>query len=253
MTLTENVTYLPIEKIGRAIRDGYERTLRGASEWVEGSLIVATNLYMAREQFGSDQYFGRWLRESKYNFYRNNDRAALIAMGSNVQVMREVLNKRTSNSYRLIYQAEKSRFTNPGKPNQATDHAQKKPKYTRKTQRRDHKRTSTALKLAIRREKLGSIYAKIEHTSLGETREMEALLKLRQASPQQATALVERATAGEPVSAIAVVAAIKRTPSITSEQLIEAWKHCKILRLWLQAKPEAQDALITYQQNNRSK
>jgi DNA methylase len=71
-------------------------------------------------------------------------------------------------------------------------------------------------------------------------------------SPSAADTLIERATAGEPVSAIAAIAAIKRAPAITAGQLIEAWKHSKMLHLWLQAGPEAQDALITYQQQQNN-
>ena len=104
--------------------------------------------------------------------------ASSPGLGYDVQIMREVLNKRTTNSYRLIYQAEKSRFPNPGKPDQVIGSARKKQgnqqgNRPRKTERRDTKRISQELKLAIRKEKLGDTYAQIERTSLGEAKEMD--------------------------------------------------------------------------------
>src|SRR6516164_10188192 len=74
-TTADNVHHLPtpVEKIGYALRDGHERMQRGEQEWIEGALMVADALYAGREEFKSDNDFGRWLKLAGYNFYKKND------------------------------------------------------------------------------------------------------------------------------------------------------------------------------------
>ena len=256
-TTADNVHHLPtpVEKIGYALRDGHERMQRGEQEWIEGALMVADALYAGREEFKSDNDFGRWLKLAGYNFYKKNDRAALIAMGGDLQTLRKVLNARKSNSFQLIYQEHKDRFPNVRKPDN-TDTMDKpdNPKRQRMRRRPIKKITkeSKQLTMIIRREKLGNDYTKIKGSSLDGEKELAALWDLRASAPQQAAALIEQAAAGKPVSAIAAVTVLKKKhPEVTGAQLIEYWKHSKLLRFWFLGTVEAQDELIRFMQEHR--
>jgi hypothetical protein len=113
-------------------------------------------MYGAREQFASDREFGQWLKDYGYDFYNKNDRAALVAMGSDIPTMRAVLTKTTFRSYQLIWRENKARFPIDRKTDQASGRTGKKRvSKPRKTQRRTPKRTSKARKYAIRKEILG--------------------------------------------------------------------------------------------------
>jgi hypothetical protein len=249
-TTADNGHHLPtpVEKIGYAIRDGHERMQRGEQEWIEGALVVASSLYAARQRFASDNEFGRWLKKSGHNYFTKDDRAALIAMGADAQILRKAPVARKINSFRLIYQEHKEWFRTIAKPT----HSKEPTRGRERIQRRPRRRATKQITYAIRREKLGDDYAKIKGSSLDRTPEMAALLDLRAAAPQQAAALIERAAAGKPVSAIAAITVIKKNaPETTGEQLIEAWKHSKMLRLWFLGTLEAQDQLIKFMQEHR--
>ena len=241
-----NVHYLPteIERIGYLIRDGYERAKRGGQEQIEGTLIVAGSLYAARQHFSSDPEFGGWLKRSGYNYYGKTDRAALIAMGADLEVLRKLLIEQTSTSFRVIYQEHKTLFPQVGKQ----EKKQRKSKYVRTTNQRNPKRASKEMTFTIRKEKLGDTYAKIENTTLHGLVEMGALIELQAADRLLADNLVKRAAAGEAVSAVAAVAAKKKPGAITLERLIKEWNHCKMLRLWLCAAPETRAQFIQHMQ-----
>jgi hypothetical protein len=110
---------------------------------------------------------------------------------------------------------------------------------------------STKEVMAIRREKLGEDFAKIEGTPLASQTEMAALIDLRDADPEKATALIQAAQENKVASAVAAVAAIRKAPGISAEEGINAWKHSKMVRVWLQMPPDAQDALIEFMLANR--
>jgi hypothetical protein len=75
------------------------------------------------------------------------------------------------------------------------------------------------INLAIRKEKLGAaVVARIANTSLGKSTEMKALVEVQGASPQQAQVLIQRAEAGESVSAVAALAALKQEPAPSNSQ-----------------------------------
>lgn len=236
-----------LPQIACSIRDGHERAKRGGHDWIEGSIEAAANLYAARVRFDSNSEFGKWLRSTGYASYCNgNDRAALIAMGSDPPVMRAAINATTSRSYRVIYQEFRDRFPKPGKTT------------VRRRERREPtpgKRTkqSKSMSLIIRSQTLGlELYDKIKDTCLGERAELEALIELSRISKDEVETLIKSAEAGKAVSAIAVVAAKRNHPSITAEALIEAFKHGKLLRLWMRADVDTQNALIEYMQANRT-
>ena len=59
---------------------------------------------------------------------------------------------------------------------------------------------------------------RIENTSLAKAPEMKALIKVQRVSSEQAEALIQRAEAGEPVSAVAALAALKQEPAPARSQ-----------------------------------
>jgi hypothetical protein len=260
MSLAESVVIsLPLEKIGRAIRDGYELTKRGNSEWVQGSLDVAAAMYMARQHFTADRTFGAWLKSSGYNYYKPNERAALVAMGSDIPTMRDVLNKRVGNSYRYIYERAKSRFPYVVKPEEAVTKSAKRRRRSKRKPPRKHTKTSKEMKMAFRIAKIGEgVYERIKGSSLDQPRELDALFKLGDAptdvrnghqggfDPARVEALVMQAEQGEAVSAAAKLAECSKTPPVTPEELLEGWKHCRLLPLWLRANRKVRQTFVDY-------
>jgi hypothetical protein len=91
---------------------------------------------------------------------------------------------------------------------------------------RDKPPTDMTLPYAqVRREtKPEGRYDQLKRTSLGSKREMDALITLKDRWPQKGENLIQRALAGETVSAIAAIDDKARQPSPTIADLHEAWK-----------------------------
>lgn len=113
----------------RQIADRYwkawERVEAGTAEWVEGSLQMAAALAEARGHFTADRDFGQWLKQSTSPpgwalRHNGHDRAALIYLGRNLELAREILEATDSRSYRLIWAdldpEEQARFDSGVKP-----------------------------------------------------------------------------------------------------------------------------------------
>ena len=78
---------------------------------MNGSVALATLYAAKREKLPSDFVFGQWLLiNSLGKRYNNDDRAALINMGRNPQVMRKVLGETYRRSYQHIWREYQDRF-----------------------------------------------------------------------------------------------------------------------------------------------
>ena len=86
---------------------------------------------------------------------------------------------------------------------------------------------------------------RIKRTSLDSGAEMDALITLTRHVPEQANTLIERAAAGEAVSAIAIVQTLKRAPAPTVADFINVWRN-KITRLWDRADMKTREEFATF-------
>lgn len=118
MIADDKVTPLPtlLERIGQRIDQAWQRTRKGADEWIEGSLELAQALAEGRGRFSADKAFGDWLVLERHDHVNKNDRAALIGMATDLALAREVLTKTESRSYDLIWRGVQDRFPSVRKP-----------------------------------------------------------------------------------------------------------------------------------------
>ena len=95
----------PLERRAVRIEAAIARRNSGRSEWIEGTLELATELTGARKEFAADQAFGEWL-ESRFPNARipKNERYILIKWGTDLDHTREVLSSTESYSIQLIHQ-----------------------------------------------------------------------------------------------------------------------------------------------------
>jgi hypothetical protein len=226
-----------LDFIRRRITEGFERANKGGAEWIEGSLIMAIALREARDAHPANISFSDWLKQSKLDFLYYHDRAALINMAANPELMRTVLAEGDSRSYQRIWGANRKRFVS-----------------TNKTAEPKKRRTQTGRGMIHRTMKLGeSTIAKIKGTSLDSAAEMDELIMLNRGAPvgeltDIVKQLVEDAAAGKDVSAIAYTANLM--PRRTSGRgLIEAWRK-RMTSAWQMAKQEERVALIAYLVNS---
>jgi hypothetical protein len=101
------------------IHDSLHREAEGNNLWIEGALELITILHDARQRYDFDQAFSAWLTEHGYGEDRltRHDRQALINMGIDLDVTREVLHQTERRSWRLIWEEEvKPRLPSGGQP-----------------------------------------------------------------------------------------------------------------------------------------
>lgn len=94
MALTSNITILNDERLSRLaqrIRSAYDRTQHGRSEWIEGTLELASALADGRGAFPADRQFSIWLAENDLDLLSANDRAALIKLAEEPSRLRDIL------------------------------------------------------------------------------------------------------------------------------------------------------------------
>jgi hypothetical protein len=89
------------------VEDATYQEAEGTNRWIEGTLGLVTNLVDARERLG-DQAFGLWLTENGYGEDRlpRHHRQALLNMGLDLKVTREVLSQTERRSWRYIWEKE---------------------------------------------------------------------------------------------------------------------------------------------------
>jgi len=103
-----NITTLESGKLDRLalrIKDDIAKIDRTREDWVNTTLDLAAALAEAREHFKSNQAFGLWLEENQF-LLSENDRAALIAFGQDVERARIILGQTESRSVQVIYRRE---------------------------------------------------------------------------------------------------------------------------------------------------
>ena len=68
---------------------GHERTKQGRAGWLAGTFELAAALSEARKKLPANSAFSEWLVRSKLTMISNDDRAALITIGQNVEAARK--------------------------------------------------------------------------------------------------------------------------------------------------------------------
>jgi len=221
-----------LEFIAQRIQKSQERLAKGGQEWVDATLELAAALNEGRGAIPSNITFGGWLKERGLDFYNKDDRAALIGLASNLELAREILSKTESRCYQKIWNAHKRRFL--------TD---KKTAKMPRNSKASHERA-----MNHRRMKLGdAVVEKIKGTSLDRADEMDELVVLNRGAPEGEQTeivkqLVERAAAGEAVSAIAEGTKVGATRR-KKPDLKQAWRK-RMVAAWEQASRDEQASLI---------
>lgn len=229
-----------LDYIKRQIVAGYERANKGGIEWIEGSLIMAAALREARDAHPANINFADWLKQNNLNFFPYHDRAALINLAANLELMRTVLTETDSRSYQRIWGTNRKRFASPSKT----------------TEPRKKRRTQWGRGMIHRTMKLGeATIAKIKGTPLDTAAEMDELIMLNRGAPvgeltDIVKQLVEDAAAGKDVSAIAYTTNLMPNHHRTSGRaLIEAWRK-RMVSAWQTADQKERAALIAYLVNS---
>lgn len=230
-----------LDFIRRRITEGFERANKGGAEWIEGSLIMAIALREARDAHPANISFSDWLKQNQLDFLYYHDRAALINMAANPELMRTVLAEGDSRSYQRIWGANRNRFVSTNK--------------TRESKARKP-RAQSGRGMIHRTMKLGELtIAKIKGTSLDSAAEMDEMIMLNRGAPvgeltDIVKQLVEDAATGKDVSAIAYTTNLMPNHHRTSgRKLIEAWRK-RMTSAWQIADQKERAALIAYLVNS---
>lgn len=81
------------------------------ASWTDDSILLAVAYASKRDRFPGDREFGAWRALNNIGHrYNADDQAALIGMGRQPDIMREVLLEAASRSYQLIWRKYKDRF-----------------------------------------------------------------------------------------------------------------------------------------------
>ena len=230
-----------LDFIRRSLIEGYDRTVKGGAEWVEGSLQVAAALREGRDAVPTNIAFSAWLKQNKLDFYLRHDRAALINLAFDLDLMRTILMETDSRSYQRIWGANKSRY-----PSHRKTHESKRKR------RRDR---NPGRAMIHRTMKLGeATMAKIKGSSLDSAPEMDELVILnRGAAEGELTDIVRRlvdaAAAGKDVSAIAETAKMNTVRRTSQRSLVDAWRK-RMVSTWQLADDNERKALLSYLVNS---
>lgn len=112
MAELKSVTDIRAERVRRA----YGRWLKADAEWIEATLDLAQELYAARQEHTSDNAFGTWLEQNGLKDIHYHDRAALIDLGANRDIAKQVLTETRYRKLRSIRDEMKARFYPEVKP-----------------------------------------------------------------------------------------------------------------------------------------
>lgn len=97
----------PTETAPARLPEGHARAERGDRDWQAGILEVAAAMAEGRHRCGDDdRKFGHWLVENDADFYGDQDRAALVGMGQNLEITRVVLSETTHRPLHLIWRED---------------------------------------------------------------------------------------------------------------------------------------------------
>jgi len=110
--MTTNVVQLiqpSLDQLGERCDAAIDMTVRSRADWVNASLEIASCFAEARSRFNKT-LFTEWLDKGKRRDISREDRLALIGLGGDPNLAREVLEKTTRNSYQYIWKEEKHRF-----------------------------------------------------------------------------------------------------------------------------------------------
>jgi hypothetical protein len=103
----ENVVHLPTkgEQIAKKIRADIEGMKKSEADWAAYVIDLCEQVAEARALYPSNQEFGAWWDAQGFGLNKN-DRAALIAMGENIEAARACLAVTERRSLQYIYEKE---------------------------------------------------------------------------------------------------------------------------------------------------
>lgn len=235
-----------IDSIKRRIVAAYDLTVTAAAKgdrttWIEGSIQYATAMLEAKDAISPDVAFKDWLTQNGVEFWTRIDRNALLALASDMTLLRAALTGTRLRSYRRIWIENRERYRKPAQPIRPAPPVKSDNAFFGK-----QKRVSRDRKTNFRTMKLGEeAMNKIKGTSLDSAPEMDELVVLNRGAPEgEHTEIVRQliadAAAGKDVSALA--STNRRSGPQT---LIGAWRK-RMVSAWSTATPQEQKDLLAY-------
>jgi hypothetical protein len=227
---TDNVVritrYDPMAEAGQRISAAWKRTRSTDREhWVDGSILLAVEISHAYTQFGNVQALGHWLTSHRYLNISRNEVGALANLGRRDD-LRQIMEKTAHRRYERLWQEVRPASAARKKPIAKTE-------------------SKVSFKEAARSIKLGENYERLMHTSLGTPAELDAMVKLVDAFPEDFHKIMTRALAGETVSAQAVLEDRGRHPPPTIDVLRTAFKaNHQFISKWLRATHQTRTAFL---------
>jgi hypothetical protein len=79
---------------------------RDRKAWIESEIELGKAMADARAGFKSNGAFSKWLKENNLDVFDRNERTALIGIGNNAGIAREVMEKSTRKSVRTIWEQD---------------------------------------------------------------------------------------------------------------------------------------------------
>jgi hypothetical protein len=109
-----NLTPQGLDALADQIKDDLERREQGKDQWVEATISLCQHLAEARGKFRDNISFGQWFDDSGIQI-NEHDRAAAIAMGKQIEIARQVLEKTERRSLKHIHGKEFNRLVHVDK------------------------------------------------------------------------------------------------------------------------------------------
>jgi hypothetical protein len=128
----EKVVSMAVEKLDRLttkFKAYLEQDTKNRQEWIEIQIAKCMTLAEMRDQFPGNVEFSRWWNNDSglNDVVNSNMRAAMIAMGSKPDDLREVLGKTARNALEQIYRENRTRFGGVPKTTSTKKDKPKKP------------------------------------------------------------------------------------------------------------------------------
>jgi hypothetical protein len=246
----------PLARIKQRIVAAHERIVRGGTDWIEGTLEIATALREARAEVGEDdRRFNHWLKFNNLDYFPKDDRAALINVGGDPELARSVQAEDPTMSFRALWDRMRGRYREKKATiRSAAKHQDSTAEVKPTDPMRQRPPRSTTRGLIARTMKLGEpTVAKIKNTVLDTAQEMDALIELNRIDASITERLVNEAVAGSnSVSAVAEVTKLGRKPGPSAKKLIEEFNR-RMNSSWSSSNHAAQTGLVEYLMNNMKK
>ena len=236
-----------LERIRRELAEGRAQIRKGldennGEEWSAGSVKVAVALRDGLAMVPDGLSLSAWLIENGFDIFTPSDRDALVKLAQNVDLMRATLASTKSRSWQVIWRDHKYKYSTTSKRSHHPPAGA--PKEKRAYAPRSRMRIHYSLKFG------DEAMEKIRGTTLDNSHELNELLMLNRGAENgevlpEVQKLIDRAAAGEDVSALSYSATQFGLPKRVVKDIVGAWRK-RMLFTWDQADIGERTKLIEY-------